>query len=157
LSNDIRENIGGFIEDTGLKRFKDLLKWNKLDTLRLSVNYLQGEIPDMKYEGLPVWEFEELKDSLATGKTELPEELKNLPKVLPNTKFFAINFNRFIGTIPDWILYHPNLDLWAPYSLVFSQEGKDKEGKSAGFENEPTSLDYYYELYPNKKLNPNKK
>ena len=157
LSNDIRENIGGFIEDTGLKRFKDLLKWNKLDTLRLSVNYLQGEIPDMKYEGLPVWEFEELKDSLATGKTELPEELKNLPKVLPNAKFFAINFNRFIGTIPDWLLYHPNLDIWAPYSLVFSQEGKDKEGKSAGFENEPASLDYYYELYPNKKLNPNKK
>lgn len=157
LSNDIRENIGGFIEDTGLKRFKDLLKWNKLDTLRLSVNYLQGEIPDMKYEGLPVWEFEELKDSLATGKTELPEELKNLPKVLPNAKFFAINFNRFIGTIPDWLLYHPNLDIWAPYSLVFSQEGKDKEGKNAGFENEPASLDYYYELYPNKKLNPNKK
>jgi hypothetical protein len=30
LSNDIRENIGGFIEDTGLKRFKDLLKWTNL-------------------------------------------------------------------------------------------------------------------------------
>ncbi|MBR5499119.1 MAG: hypothetical protein IKV75_03025 [Bacteroidales bacterium] len=157
LSNDIRENIGGFIEDTGLKRFKDVLKWNNLDTLRLSVNYLQGEIPDMKYEGLPVWEFEELKDSLATGMTELPEKLQNLPKVLPNTKFFAINFNRFTGNIPDWILYHPNLDMWTPYSLVFSQEGKTREGKNAGFENEPASLDYYYDIYYNKKYNPNKK
>ena len=157
LSNDSRENIGGLIDDTGLKRFKDLLKWNKLDTLRLSVNYLQGEIPDMKHEGLPVWEFEELKDSLATGMTQLPEKLQNLPKVLPNMKFFAINFNRFTGNVPDWILYHPNLDMWVPYSLVFSQEGKNREGKNAGFENEPASLDYYYDIYYNKKYNPNKK
>lgn len=157
LSNDTRDDVGGFIEDTGLKRFKDILKWDNLDTLRLSVNYLQGEVPDMKYEGLPVWTYEELKDSLATGFTELPEKLEGLPKVLPHTKFFAINFNRFVGNIPDWILYHPNLDLWTPYSLVFSQEGKTKEGKNAGFENEPTSLDYYYEIYANKKYNPNKK
>lgn len=157
LSNDTRENIGGFIEDTGLRRFKDILKWDKLDTLRLSVNYLQGDIPDMKYEGLPTWTYEELKDSLAVGTTALPEKLVGLPKVLPNAKFFAINFNRFTGTIPDWILYHPNLDLWIPYSLIFSQEGKTQEGKNAGFANEPTSLDYYYEIYANKKYNPNKK
>ena len=157
LSNDSRENVGGFIEDVGLRRFKDLLKWNKLDTLRLSVNYLQGEIPDMKYEGLPTWEFSELKDSLATGVTELPEKLQNLPKVLPNMQFLAINFNRFTGNVPDWILYHPNLDMWVPYSLIFSQEGKNKEGKNAGFDNEPASLDYYYDIYYNKKYNPNKK
>ena len=48
----------------------------------------------MKYEGLPVWTYEELKDSLATGMTQLPEKLQNVPKVLPNTKAFAINFNR---------------------------------------------------------------
>ena len=157
LSNDSRENIGGFIDDTGLKRFKDLLKWNKLDTLRLSVNYLQGEIPDMKNEGMPVWEFAEIKDSLRANVTEMPEKLQNLPKVLPNMKFFAINFNRFTGNVPDWILYHPNLDLWVPYSLIFSQEGKSRDGKNAGFGNEPASLDYYYDIYYNKKYNPNKK
>ena len=157
LSNDSRENIGGFIDDTGLRRFKDILKWNKLDTLRLSVNYLQGEIPDMKYEGLPVWEFEELKDSLAVGSTQLPAKLQNLPKVLPNIKFFAINFNRLNGQLPDWILYHPKLDIWAPYSLVFAQEGKNREGRNAGFDNEPSSLDYYYDIYCNKKYNPNKR
>lgn len=157
LSNDNRENIGGFVDDNGLRRFKDVLKWNNLDTLRLSVNYLQGEIPDMKYEGLPEWTFEDLKDSLATGNLSLPEELVGLPKVLPNTKFFAINFNRFTGRLPDWLLYHPNLDLWIPYSLIFSQEGKTKEGKNAGFTNEPVSLDYYYDIYPNKKFNPNRK
>lgn len=161
LSNDTRENIGGFIGDDlrtgkGMNSFKRILKWNNLDTLRLSVNYLQGELPDMKYEGLPEWTFEELKDSLATGLTELPEKLVGLPKVLPDTKFFAINFNRFTGNVPDWLLYHPKLDLWAPYSLVFSQEGKTKDGKNAGFDNEPVSLDYYYEVYANKKYNPAK-
>ena len=159
LSNDTRENIGGFIGDdlntgAGMNSFKRILKWNSLDTLRLSVNYLQGELPDMKYEGLPEWTFEELKDSLATGLTELPEELAGLPKVLPDTKFFAINFNRFTGNVPDWLLYHPKLDLWAPYSLVFSQEGKTRDGKNAGFDNEPVSLDYYYDVYANKKYNP---
>ena len=162
LSNDTREGIGGFIEENlstakGMARFKEILKWNKLDTLRLSVNYIQGQLPDMKDEGLPVWEYEELKDSLATGMTQLPEKLQNLPKVLPNMKFFAINFNRLTGTVPDWILYHPNLDLWVPYSLIFSQEGKNREGKNVGFDNEPASLDYYYDIYYNKKYNPNKK
>ena len=160
LSNDTRENIGGFIDSDlrtskGMKTFKNILKWEKLDTLRLSVNYLQGELPDMMNEGLPTWTFEELKDSLATGLTELPAELKNVPKVLPNAKFFAINFNRFTGVLPEWILKHPRLDIWAPYSLIFSQEGKTRDGKNAGFVNEPTSLDSYYKLYPNKKYNPN--
>lgn len=157
LSNDTRENIGGFVDDKGLRRFKEILKWDNLDTLRLSVNYLQGELPDMKYEGLDEWTFEELKDSLATGLTDLPKELVGLPKVLPNATFFAINFNRFTGKIPDWILYHPKLDFWVPYQLIFAQEGKTKEGKNAGFTNEPTSLDYYYGIYANKKFNPNKK
>jgi len=161
LSNDTRENIGGLVADHlgtagGMNSFKRILKWNKLDTLRLSVNYLQGELPDMKNEGLPEWTFEELKDSLAVGAVELPEQLVGLPKVLPDTKFFAINFNRFTGMIPDWLLYHPKLDIWMPYSLVFSQEGKTKDGKNAGFFNEPVSLDYYYDIYVSKEFNPNK-
>ena len=161
LSNDIRENLGGFIDDDlrtakGMDTFKRLLKWEKLDTIRLSVNYIQGELPDMTDEGLPTWTFEELKDSLATGLTELPAEMRDGPKVLPNTSFFAINFNRLTGQLPQWLLMHPKLDSWAPYSLVFQQEGKDKNGKSAGFYNEPVSLDYYYEIYQNKKYNPSK-
>ena len=159
LSNDIRENIGGFVKDNlstseGMKSFKRLLTWDKLDTLVLSVNYLQGELPDMKNEGLSVWTFEELKDSLATGLTALPESMQNVPKVLPNTKLLTLNHNRFTGTVPDWLLKHPKLDYWAPFSLIFAQEGKTKEGKNTGFSNEPASLDYYYNIYVNKKYNP---
>lgn len=160
LSNNQRENLGGFVKDNlstpeGMQSFKRLLKWNRLDTLVLSVNYLQGELPDMKNEGLPVWTFEELKDSLATGLTALPESLQDLPKVLPNTKLLTLNHNRLTGEIPDWLLKHPKLDHWAPFSLVFAQEGKTMEGKNTGFSNEPASLDYYYNIYVNKKYNQN--
>lgn len=161
LSNDIRENVGGLIKedlntDKGRESFKRILKWEKLDTIRLSVNYLQGELPDLVDEGLPTWTFEELKDSLATGLDALPVELQNIPKVLPNTTFFAINYNRLSGRLPEWLLKHPKLDIWAPFSLVFSQEGKSKDGRNAGFVNEPTSLDDYYAIYRNKKYNPAK-
>lgn len=158
LSNDIREDIGGFVDDDlstekGMRSFKRLLKWEKLDTIRLSINYLQGELPDMRDEGLECWTFEELKDSLDVGFTELPENMRDLPKVLPNATYFAINGNRLSGKIPDWMLYHPKMDLWIPFSLVFPQDGKDRKGTKAGFDNEPASLEYYYEYYVNKKYN----
>lgn len=150
LSNDTRENVGGFIDEPSFPT--RLLKWENLDTLRLSVNYLQGELPDLKYEpGVPKWTAEEVH-----ATDTLPDILIGLPKVLPNTTFFAVNSNRLTGNLPDWLLYHPKLDMWAPYLLIFSQEGKTRDGKNAGFLNEPTSLDYYYEQYVNKKFNPNK-
>jgi hypothetical protein len=149
LSNDTRENIGGFIDEP--KFPVRILKWNNLDTLWLSVNYLHGELPDMKHEpGVPKWTAEEVH-----ACDTLPEILIGLPKVLPDTDFFAINYNRLTGELPEWLLFHPKLDLWIPYSLVFSQEGKTRDGVNAGFSNEPVSLDYYYEHYTNKKSNPN--
>lgn len=143
LSNDIRQNIGGFSEE---KEFpKDLLLWN-LDTLVLSVNYLQGRLPSFDDDpSVPYYTDEDRRNSNDT----LPEMLVNkVKKVSPNTKRLSINHNRLVGTLPDWLLYHPSLDIWVPFSLVFPQEGKDREGNSAGFSNEPVNLDYYYKLYP---------
>ena len=146
LSNDDRENIGGLIEE---HKFPErILKWNALDTIRLSVNYLHGELPTMAQH--EKWTAEEVN-----ACDTLPEILIGLPKVLPDTKFFAINYNRLTGELPDWLLYHPKLDIWYPYSLVFNQEGKTQDGMNAGFTNEPVSLDYYYQHYTNKKYNPN--
>ena len=146
LGNDIRENVGGFIDEPTFP--ERLLKWNKLDTLRLSVNYIHGELPAMLNH--EKWTAEEVN-----ACDTLPEVLIGLPKVLPDTKFFAINFNRLTGELPEWLLYHPKLDLWYPFSLIFSQEGKTRDGGSTGFSNEPASLDYYYEHYTKKKYNPN--
>ena len=146
LSNDIRENIGGFIDEPVFP--KRILEWNSLDTIRLSVNYLQGSLPDMK--GHEKWTAEEVN-----ACDTLPDVLIGLPKVLPDTDFFAINLNRMTGELPEWLLFHPKLDIWYPFSLVFPQEGKTRDGVNAGFSNEPASLDYYYQHYTNKKYNPN--
>ena len=144
LSNTVKTNVGGFIEE---KEFpKRLLKWNKLDTLVLSVNYLQGSLPNFEDDPeVPTWTKEEVE-----AVDSLPSILIGKKKVMPTTKMFAVNYNRLTGTLPDWLLYHPALDIWAPYSFIFNQEGKTTDGTSAGFSNEPTSLDYYYELYPTK-------
>lgn len=156
LSNTTKTNFGGLFEEAdvdadGNKSFpKRLLKWSKLDTLRLSVNYLEGTLPDLENDpDFPKWTAEEVN-----ACDTLPEILIGKPKVLPDTDLFAINLNRLYGSAPDWLLYHPKLDLWYPFSLVFFQEGKASNGTRAGFDNEPANLDYYYEHYVNKQWNP---
>lgn len=144
LSNTVKSNIGGFVEE---KEFpKRLLKWNKLDTLVLSVNYLHGSLPDFEDDAeVPTWGREEVE-----AVDSLPEILIGKKKVMPTTKMLAFNYNRLTGKLPDWLLYHPALDIWQPYSFIFNQEGKTVSGEQAGFSNEPTSLEYYYTLYPTK-------
>ncbi|MGM9785680.1 MAG: BACON domain-containing protein [Candidatus Cryptobacteroides sp.] len=157
LEINYKENSGGLVNECplredGTREFpRRLLKWNTLDTLRLSVNYLQGTIPDLMNDpDFPKWTAEEVN-----ACDTLPAKLIGLPKVLPETDFFAINLNRLHGELPEWLLYHPKLDLWYPFQLIFLQEGKDMEGNTAGFTNEPANLNYYYEHYTNKKYNPN--
>lgn len=145
LSNTTKVNVGGFIDEPQFP--VDLIKWD-LDTLVLSVNYLQGELPTFEDDDtVPVYTQEDI-DRVDT----LPQMLadRRIKKVMPSTKRFAINYNRLSGKLPDWLLYHPALDWWVPYSLVFSQEGRAQDGKQAGFENEPTSLNYYYDVYTKK-------
>ena len=159
LSTTKKENIGGFtgtydLDASGQKKFpKKLLKWHTLDTLRLSVNYFEGTFPDLKDDP----DFEKWTAEEVAACDTLPEILVGMPKVLPNTDFFAINHNRMSGLLPDWLLYHPKLDWWAPFVLLFPQEGKATDGTRAGFINEPDNLDYYYREYVNKELSPNKK
>ena len=145
LSNTVKVNLGGFIDEPQFPA--DLLKWD-LDTLVLSVNYLQGELPTFEDDdSVPVYTQEDIERA-----DSLPQFLADnrIKKVMPSTKRFAINFNRLSGNLPDWLLYHPALDWWIPYSLVFSQEGRDQKGVSAGFDNEPISLNYYYDVYTKK-------
>ncbi len=152
LSNTVYTNFGGlYDEPDGFP--KRLLQWEKLDTLIISVNYLHGSVPDMA-DVCPPYTKEEVDAVNAEYQSKykadsLPSILwqKPVPKVLPNMKHLAINLNRLTGNVPDWILYHPALDWWIPYIFIFSQEGKDAEGRSAGFANEPANLNYYYDLY----------
>ena len=154
LSNTVypTEQLGGLVEEAGFP--ERLLLWQSaegkcLDTLVLSVNYLHGAIPS--FEGrsdVPVWTEEDI-----IAADTLPRELIGVPKILPTTKTFRINHNRLSGELPKWLMMHPALDWWVPFSLIFPQEGRWSDGTKAGFSNEPPSLvEYYTKWYPNKKL-----
>ena len=180
LSNTVRteDELGGFICDYDevpsdgstvssnercTKAFpKWLLEWDQLDTLRLSVNYLQGVLPsdeELIASGFPTWDVDD--PSTYTKEVALRDSLRDdglsffrnnrVPKVLPNIDFFSINLNRLHGNIPNWLKYHPKLDMWYPLLLVFPQEGRDAQGHQAGFNDVPTNLNYYYKIYNKKK------
>ena len=140
------EQLGGLVEED--KFPEHLLKWG-LDTLVLSVNYLHGELPSFENDPeVPKW-----TEAEVIAADTLPMALVGTPKVMPTTKTFRINHNRLSGEAPTWLMMHPALDWWVPFSLVFPQEGRWSDGTKAGFTNEPASLvDYYKNWYPNKKL-----
>lgn len=144
LSNTVETNYGGFSDEEGFPR--RMLEWD-LDTLVLSVNYLRGPLPTME-------DYDKYTEQDIIEADTLPRALIGIPKVMPHTKLLAINLNRLTGELPQWLLYHPALDWWAPFQLVFTQEGKTLEGDMAGFSNEPANLNYYYEFYKGFK-NPN--
>lgn len=132
-----------------------LLRWENLETLRFSNNYIYGELPDMKdYERTYTAEEVMQNDTLPNGSNNPAKySLIGKPKVLPNVRQLTINFNLLTGRIPDWLLYHPHLMDWDPSILIFPQDAtvKDNNGKAAGFVNTPISPNYYYEIYPLKK------
>ena len=140
------EELGGLIEEE--KFPAHLLKWG-LDTLVLSVNYLHGELPSFEDDPeVPKW-----TEAEVIAADTLPMALVGTPKVMPTTKTFRINHNRLSGEAPKWLMMHPALDWWVPFSLIFPQEGRWSDGTKSGFSNEPASLvDYYKNWYPNKKL-----
>lgn len=145
LSNTIRTDLGGFMDEP--KFPEHLLKWD-LDTLILSVNYLQGELPTFDDDdSVPYYTQAEID-----AVDSLPQILvdRRVKKVMPSCKRFSINHNRLYGKLPDWLLYHPALDIWMPTVLVFPQEGRAKNGTLAIFDNEPANMDYYYEVYTTK-------
>lgn len=149
MKNGWRDNAGMKIDASGYA-FKTLLKWENLEELYLSYNYIYGQLPDMKSE----WDVKPYTDEqIATNDTLNSAAdkgfLKTVPRVLPNVKHFAINLNFLTGELPDWLLYHPRLALFDPFTLVFTQEnGYDPDGKVPAFTNVPASLDYFYTFYP---------
>ena len=157
-----------------------LLKWDNLDTLELTLNYLEGSLPTddqiRNYIGKGNWSHSDkvqfvqdgedrilsVADSLAApGAPDADvaygefDELQ-IPKVLPKLRVFSINLNRFSGSLdPDthkWLMYHPLMDWWEPSTFIFTQEGTDSDGRAARFDDIPVNMDYYYDVYANKKF-----
>ena len=138
-------------DNDGLRR---LLLWDTLEELRLSNNYIEGELPTFVTvteegdtivdAGVPVW----TADDVAGNDTL--QNLVGYPKILPRTEMLSLNLNFFTGDAPDWLLYHPRLLDWFPESLIFMQKenGLDSEGKLVKFDNEPANYEYYYDFFP---------
>lgn len=157
--------------------FKELLQWENLEYLSLSLNMLDGELPSD----------DELRQLLGADKVYTQDYIENAeykdtitlqnaqeyllanggaPKVWPRMKKLSLNLNFMTGKLPDWILYHPYLSFWDPFTMIFQQElsttssmAKNTKGEViTKFSNEPTNLSNYgedkksyYEMYPKRK------
>ena len=126
-----------------------LFKWERLEELTLSYNYIEGRLPDFRSGEGDIRAYTDA-DIAERGDTLRWAVENNLPRVLPNVRALRINLNFMTGDIPDWLLYHPNLMEWAAEVLVFPQQEKsyDSDGNIVGFSNVPTSREYYFEAYP---------
>lgn len=119
-----------------------LFRLKNIKYIGLSYNYLEGEVPDMGYD--------------ASEYATLKEKVEHNP-VMPQLEQLSINLNYFTGNLPDWILYHPNLRCWDPYTLVFNQyeSSRDSNGRKTGFGNEPASVEQACTLWSNDEDNGN--
>lgn len=113
---------------------ESLLHLKNIRYIGLSYNYLEGQLPDMSYD--------------ASKYATLEEKIAHNP-VMPQLEQLSINLNFFSGELPDWLLYHPNLRCWDPYTLVFNQyeRSRDSRGNATGFNNEPSSVEQACHLW----------
>ena len=132
-------------ENDALKR---LLLWDTLEELRLSNNYIEGQIPDfiVGQDGVEAW----IQADVEAWGGDTIKNLVGMPKIMPNMKRLSLNLNFFTGKLPEWVLYHPHLLDWFPESLIYMQKenGIDSDGKLVKFDNEPTDYEYYYNFFP---------
>ena len=175
---DPENQVGG---STGRGFPLRLLRWENLDTLELTLNYLEGPIPTddevRAYLGsVADWTHNDdvtfvqngeestinISDSLAVSGSAGAQaaydafDALQVPKVLPRLRVFSLNMNRLSGALdPDthkWLMYHPLLDWWEPSTFIFNQEGTDSNGNTARFTGVPAAMDYYYDIYTNKRF-----
>lgn len=159
--------------------FKELLQWENLEYLSLSLNMLDGELPsDQDLLDLGIKPYTDVdinnaanKDTIENAKEYLLKD-GGAPKVWPRMKKLSLNLNFMTGKLPDWILYHPYLSFWDPFTMIFQQELSTTSSKAKNtkgevitkFSNEPTNLSNYgfeddgitrkksyYEMYPKRK------
>ena len=133
-----------------------LLLWENLEELALSNCYIEGSIPDFVVDeededyvdGVRAYTY---ADIAAKGDTTLKYLVENkIPRILPNCTSLKLNLNFFTGKLPDWLLYHPHLLEWIPEILIFNQyeKGINTFGEAVGFDNVPSTFDYYYDVFP---------
>lgn len=165
---DDRDGLGLHLnlnDSKEVRQIKQLFMREKLEVLSFSYSYLEGSLPDFQVgdnvEGVTIQAYTDTDvepfDGTATGGQDTLRKLvtteiegKKIPRILPKMKELRLNLNFFTGKLPNWLLYHPYFLEWGPEILIFNQQenGKNSEGRPVGFDNEPTSFDYYYNFFP---------
>lgn len=149
---------GGFYgENNGdqINVLNKLFKWQKLESLLLSNNIIQGQVPAFDTyadRDFPKYTQADIDNPLK-GDSLKHAKLVGTPKVLPNCKDLRIGLNYLHGRrgtneLPFWLLHHPYLGFWTPEISIFrQQEHADKNGNESGFKL-PENFDYYFDEYP---------
>ena len=142
------DGVGLYFNTNENEALRRLLLWDTLEELRLSNNYIEGNIPDFKVgdDGVEVW----TEADVAAWGGDTIKNLVGMPKIMPKMKRLTLNLCFFTGKLPDWLLYHPYLLDWFPESLIYMQKenGVDSNGKLVKFDNEPKDYEYYYDFFP---------
>lgn len=149
-AGNYEDGLGFHFNTNNNESLKQLFLWDTLEELRLSNNYMEGQLPDFEVGKDGVVAYSQADVDAFGGDTIQYLADKQIPKILPKMKMLTLNLNFFTGNIPDWILYHPYFLEWIPELLLFNQQesGVNSEGKLVGFDNEPATFDYYYDALP---------
>lgn len=149
-AGNYENGLGFHFNVNNTNALRNLFLWDTLEELRLSNNYMEGQLPDFEVGTDGVQAYTQMDVDAFGGDTIQYLADKKMPKILPKMKLLAINLNYFTGRIPDWILYHPYFLEWVPEYLLFVQQenGINSEGVLVGFDNEPVTFDYYYNVFP---------
>lgn len=150
--NTYEDGIGLYFNASESDVLKRLLLWDTLEELRLSNNYIEGNIPDFEVGDVvgdyvvEAWS----QDDVDAWGGDTIKKLVGMPKIMPQMKRLTLNLCFFTGKLPDWLLYHPYLLDWFPESLIYMQKenGLDSNGKIVKFDNEPSDYEYYYDFFP---------
>lgn len=148
-SSSYESGIGMHIDTRRSNDLRRLLRWDALEELVLSYNYIEGSLPDFQVgvDGVEPYRSEDIAER---GDTLLWAVESGLARILPNMKHLTLNLNFFTGKLPDWLLYHPRLLEWNTNILLYPQQESsyDSEGNVPHFDNTPSSQEYYFEKYP---------
>lgn len=149
-ADEHEEGVGLYMNTNSDNSLRRLLLWDTLEELRLSNNYIEGQIPDFTVGEDGVVAYTQADVDAFGGDTIQYLADNNMPKILPNMRQLALNLNFFTGNLPDWLLYHPHLLEWGPDILIFNQQeqGRNSLGEIVRFDNTPTGFDYYYDVFP---------
>lgn len=104
---------------------------------------LMDQVPSTLFTTFPELEYLNLSYNLLYGHLpELYPEQFEGGEIMPKLRYISVNLNHFSGDLPKWMQQHKYRGCWAADALIFTQEGKTREGKTSMFSKESEKAFY---------------